>query len=45
MYPKEIKTPRLIQNGLGMVENKREEEILGVQISTRGCIICNTQKL
>ena len=42
---KRKKTPRSIQNELGVVEKKKEEEILANRISTRGRIIRNTRKM
>ena len=34
-----------VQVGLGVVEEEKEEEVLEVQISSRGCINCKTRKM
>ena len=38
-------TTGLVQVGLGVVEEEKDEEILEVRISAQGRIICNTRKM
>ncbi len=44
MYPKRKKKLELIECGLKVIQ-KKNKEILGIQISTRNCIIHNTCKM